>query len=182
MNHRYIAPLLLAVFLLGCEGQPPSSDQIQGAQQERLNREATAQTGMPGITNFTERKLLKDILELRDQAGFQTYTFLENMVPTVVKGHTALGGKLTFFCDSIGYGIPYATQYTNPQKVEYINHTGQVGYSYQVIPQADPNGLYSPSSAEGTWVMCADPSSKGQAKPQYVEPKIVTLTYKPPFD
>ena len=74
---------------------------------------------MPAIKNFRERKILKDILELRDQEGLVTYSYLENMVPQIQPGRTALGGKLTYFGETIGYGIPYATQYTNPQKVEH---------------------------------------------------------------
>ncbi|HWQ60538.1 MAG TPA: hypothetical protein VN420_05355 [Candidatus Fimivivens sp.] len=49
------------------------------------------------------------------------------------------------------------------------------------IPQADPNGLFKPASADGTWVMMLDPVNK-KALPQYIEPKIATFTYKLPFD
>jgi len=120
------------------------------------------QTGMPSIKNFRERKLLKDIIEMRDQDGLVTYTYIvaEN------------SGKLIFLCDSIGYGIPAATQYTNPSKESYKGN-----YSYTVTPQADPNGLFSPASAEGTWVMCKDPT-KDKVSPMYVEPRIITSTFK----
>lgn len=154
----------------GCT--PQSSDDIQRDQQESLLKEATARTGMPAIQNFRERKLLKDILELRDQKGLVTFTYLENMQPAVVKGHTALGGKLTYLGESIGYGIPYATQYTNPQKVEYYT-----GPHYIPLPQADPNGLFSPASAEGTWVMLKDPGGN-TVQPVYIEPRIVTSPFK----
>jgi len=60
-------------------------------------------------------------------------------------------------CNSIGYGLPYATQYTHPSL-------------------ADPNGLYTPSSAEGTWVLCLNPKTK-EAEPQYIEPRIIVSTY-----
>ena len=56
-----------------CNGES-KSDKNQRVQQESLSQEATAQTGMPAIKNFRERKLLKDILELRDQDGLATYT------------------------------------------------------------------------------------------------------------
>ena len=125
-------------------------------------REATAQTGMPNITNFRERKLLKDILELRDQDGLVTFTYL-------VAEQT---GKLTYLGQSIGYGIPAATQYTNPQKVEYYTNSG-----YLSLPQADPNGLFSPASAEGTWVMLKDPQGD-KVRPVYIEPRIVVSPFK----
>ena len=80
--------------LQGCDMS--SSDSIQREQQEKILAEGTAQVGMPAIKNFRERKILKDILELRDQEGLVTYTYLENLSPVVIPGKTALGGKLTF--------------------------------------------------------------------------------------
>lgn len=139
-----------------------SSDAVQRQQQERMLKEGTAQTGMPAIRNFRERKLLKDILELRDQDSIATYTYL----------FSEQTGKLQFFCNSIGYGLPYATQYTNPQKLEGTSH------GYVPMPQADPNGLFSPADAEGTWVMCADPNNGGKALPVYVEPRVVVSPFK----
>ncbi len=140
-----------------------SSDQKQTAQQEKILQEGTSQVGMPGIKNFRERKLLKDILELRDQNGLSTYTYTWSEV----------SGKKTFFCNSIGYGIPYATQFTNPQKSEY-QHGAIV-----TLPQADPSGLFSPASAEGTWVMCKNPNGN-DVKPVYVEPKVIVSPFKLP--
>lgn len=167
--------LLIAIFVvLTAENCQPTSDDIQRDQQEKILREGTAQLGMPAIKNFRERRLLKDILELRDQTGLVTYTYLENLSPEIVRGRTALGGKLTFLGESVGYGIPYATQYTNPQKID--------SYNYHVpLPQADPNGLFSPSSAEGTWILLKDPGGK-DARPVYVEPRVVVSPFKFPAD
>lgn len=156
--------MALAVLIAGCGPDVDSrtSDQKQHDDQEALLKEGTAQTGMPNIKNFRERKLLKDVLEMRDQDGLVTYTYLFAENP----------GKVCFLGDSIGYGIPYATQYTNPQKLEYSQ-----GYYRGTLPQADPNGLFSPASAEGTWILMKDPESK-DVRPQYIEPRIITLTYK----
>lgn len=155
---------VLAVTLTGCTEFTPSSDEVQQEQQERILREGTAQTGMPAIKNFRERKLLKQIIEMRDQDGLVTYTYT---VPETT-------GRPVFLCNSIGYGLPAATQYTNPQKIE--NPPSIVGY--YVMPQADPNGLYSPSSAEGTWVLCTDPSGSGKTRPVYVEPRVIVSPFK----
>ena len=167
-----MVPLLMAV--AGCS--EPTSDDIQRRQQEKMLQEGTAQTGMPAIKNFRERKILKDILELRDQDGLVTYTYVENMNPVVVPGHTVLGGKFTYVGETIGYGIPYATQYTNPQKAEYRSSGG-----WLVLPQADPNGLFSPAAAEGTWVLMKEPNGK-KVLPQYIESRISVFTFKFPFD
>lgn len=137
-------------------------DRQQSDQQATLVAEASAQTGMPAIKNFRERKLLKDILELRDQDGLVTYTYT----------FSEMTGKYTWFCDSVGYGIPYATQYTSPQRSEY-SHGGVA------LPQADPNGLFSPAAAEGTWVMCKNPNGK-DVRPIYLEPRVIVSPFKLP--
>ena len=135
MKRLFILLPLLAI--ISCT-QPsgPSSDDIQRGQQEAILKEATAQTGMPAIKNFRERKLMKDILEMRDQDGLITYTYIENVVPTIAHGRTVLHGKFTLLGESVGYAIPYATQYTNPQKSETFWEHGAIA-----LPQADPNGL-----------------------------------------
>jgi hypothetical protein len=160
----------------GCERQP-TSDDIQAAQQEKLLSEGTKQVGMPAIKNFRERKILKDILEMRDQEGLVTYAYLENVIPVVIPGHTCLGGKLTYYGQAVGYGLPYATQFTNPSKIEASAH--EVGYA--ILPQADPNGLFSPSSAEGTWLLMKDPNSD-KVLPDYVEPKVIVKPFRLPMD
>lgn len=147
--------LVVAIALVGCED---TSDDKQRRDQERILQEGTAQTGMPAIKNFRERKMLKEIIELRDQEGLTTYTYL----------FSEQTGKLIFFGETIGYGIPYATQYTNPEKYVYQGTT---------LPQADPNGLFSPASAEGTWILMKDPNGNG-VKPVYVEPRIVVSPFK----
>lgn len=169
-----ILSVVVVASLTGCSVQT-SSDATQNAKQEQLAAEAAAQTGLPDIVNFREKKLLKLIYELRDQEGLVTYTYVENMTPVVVPGHTVLGGKFTYVGVSIGYGIPYATQYTNPMKVDGNSS------SYVSVPQADPNALFSPDSAEGTWVMLKDPNGK-DALPSYVESRITVVPFKYPFD
>lgn len=152
---------LSAAILTSLSGCYESSDSIQREQQERILKEGTARTGMPAIVNFRERKLVKMLMEMRDQENLITYTYT----------YAEDSGKLTFFCQSVGYGIPYATQYTNPQKYVF-NGNGAV------LPQADPNGLFMPESADATWVMCR--SDKGEVKPVYVEPKVVVSPFKLP--
>ncbi len=172
-----LSVVLFVLLLVGCENRRSTSDEIQRQRQEIVLKEGVAQVGMPAIKNFRELKILKDVYELRDQNGLITYTYMENMVPTVVPGHTVLGGKLTYVGESIGYGIPAATQFTNPQKIEERG----ANYGYAILPQADPNGLFSPTSAEGTWVMMLDKKS-GKALPQYFEPRLVVSTFKYEFD
>jgi hypothetical protein len=134
-----------------------SSDDRQRIEQEKILMEGTTQVGMPAIKNFREKRLLKDILEMRDQEGLITYVYWAS----------EFQGKLVFLGEAIGYGIPYSTQFTNPQKRDCSIS----------LPQADPNGLFSPGSAEGTWVLLKDPSS-GKTSPVYIEPRIVVSPFK----
>lgn len=162
---KFIKCLIIFATLAACEVQEPSSDQKQSEQQEKILEEGTAQTGMPAITKFHERKLMKSIIEMRDQDGLTTYTYTFSEVT----------GKFSLICNSIGYGLPAATQYTSPQHVTLYNRGGS--YFYEVLPQADPNGLFSPSSAEGTWVLCKDPNGP-DVKPLYIEPRITVSPFK----
>lgn len=166
MVYAICSVVLIVTCMTGCEQRPQTSDEVQRAQSERIFAEGTAQVGMPAIKNFRERKLLKEILELRDQDGLVTYTYLYN----------EREGKLVFLGETIGYGIPYATQFTNPQKIESYRGSSGGHYAFEALPQADPNGLFSPSSAEGTWIMLKDPRGK-DVKPVYVEPRIVVSPF-----
>jgi len=161
--------LALSLGVASCDNTPPSADEIQREQQETILKEGTAQTGMPAIRNFTERKLMKDIIELRDQAGLSTFTYSETM-----------SGQLIMRCRSVGYGLPYATQYTSPQKLQYTRDSVRSGtplWRGDVMPQADPNGLFAPPSAEGTWILCKDPNGT-DVKPVYFEVRVIVSPFK----
>jgi hypothetical protein len=132
-----------------------TSDQLQHDQQEVLLQAATA-TGMPAIVNFAERKMLKRILEIRDQA-INTTTYIVDM-----------NGRPHKICDSIGYGFPYSTQFTNPSQ----NPLKDV-----VISQAEPNGLFSSPTSEGTWISCVDPANKHNIQVVYVEPRVIVSPF-----
>jgi len=146
-----IAALTAATMLAGCG--PETSHQRESKQQEAMSLQAVEAVGMPSIPNFAEKRMMKDILELRDK-DVATTTYITDM-----------NGKLHKRCDSIGYGLPYATQYTNPQTEHYASS------HYVVLPQSDPNGLYSPASADGTWVMCVNHKT-GKPVPVYIEDRV----------
>ena len=144
---------LAGIALAACDHTPTSSE-IEAQKQEQISLQSGQTVGMPAITNFAEKRMMKDILELRDQST-PTTTYITDM-----------NGKLHKRCDSVGYGLPYATQYTNPSSVQYRGNG-----AYTVLPQADPNGLYSPAAAEGTWILCVDKKS-GKPKPVYIEDRV----------
>ena len=98
----------------------------------------------------------------------------------MVPGYTCLGGKLTFVKESVSYGVPASTQFTNPQKIEERCIFRQSA-AYAILPQADPNGLFSPATCDGTWIMMNDEGA-GKPMPQYSEPKLYVSTFKFPVD
>lgn len=160
------AVALAAVLVLGCcafndDGcsPAPTSDSTQQAQQEKMSQESNAEIGMPGITNFIEKKVMKRLYEMRDR-NVVTFTYIVDMQ-----------GRLHHVCDSMGYGLPYGVQYSNPEKI-----VQSYSQSYGTLPQAEPNGLFMPPSAEGTWVICA--STKGEFTPMYIEPRVIVSPFR----
>lgn len=166
MKFNYIIASLLPLALAGCDEvtNNGSSDQIMQRQQEQLLQEGVSAVPLPAIKNFREKRLLTDILEMRDQKGLTTYTYIV----------AEMTGKLVLLGKSFGYGIPYSTQLSNPQKIAEKN-TYQSG-SYAILPQAEPNGLFSPASAEGTWVIFAGPNGE-EAAPVLIEPRIIVSPF-----
>lgn len=154
---KVLLGLLLVMSFVSCTFEP-TTDQIEQEKQEKILAEGQRQTGMPSIVNYQEKKNLKSIYELRDNNKLVNYAYLFNNMT----------GKLIFLGKCIGYGIPYATQYSNPQKLDY--HT-----NYVTMPQAEPNGLFMPADARGTWVLLLDKDS--QPHPVYIEPDVVVSPF-----
>ena len=149
---KFVLFAAAALALVACD---ETSDQKQARAQENLKQQGVDSVGMPAIHNFAEMRMMKQIIEKRDQ-NRSTYTYILDM-----------NGVFHLVCKSVGYGLPYATQYTNPQRITQGGH---------VIPQADPNGLFSPATADGTWVMCLNPDSQ-QPDVVYIEPRVVVLPW-----
>lgn len=166
MRSKTTLILALSVITMGadCAGTP-SAEKEQRAATRLLQSEAQAQVGMPDILNWTERRQMKDILELRDQPQLSTYTYIVNMA-----------GELLPLCHSIGYGLPYAVQYTSPSY-----HLDEPDGGDLAMPQPDPNGLYMPGESSATWVLCVDPET-GEPDPVYVEPSIIVTRFELTLD
>lgn len=155
--------LTIAFLISLCACRAPSTDEKQAEQQSKALEQAHSQIGMPAIGNFSERRMMKDLYELRDKT-FPTHTYIVN----------EREGCLTYLGASIGYGLPYAAQYTAPTKIRW-----REGGGYIQVPQAEPNGLFMPDAAEGTWVMLKDPNGD-DVKAVYIEPRIVVSPFKLP--
>jgi hypothetical protein len=155
-----VAVLMLAPSDQTCES---STDDKVAAQQAQTLEQAHAQVGMPSFNNFEEKRMAKDIYELRDKA-IATHTYIVN----------EMGGCLVYLGPSVGYGLPYATQYSAPTHID-------CGGSHACIqvPQAEPNGLFMPAAADGTWILMKDPVGD-KTLPVYVEPRVLVSPFRLP--
>ena len=156
---KYFIAICALASLAACN-QPETAASIERKKQAEMSLRGVESVGMPAIVNFAEKRMMKDIIELRDQ-NVATTTYIVDM-----------NGNMHKVCDSVGFGLPYATQYTNPQMPQQT----VAGGSTYVLAQADPNGLYSPASADGTWVQCVNPKTK-KATVVFLEPRIIVSPF-----
>lgn len=135
-----------------------TADDVQRKKTETMLGEAQKQIGMPNIVNWQQRRLMKAIYELCDQENLICYAYIKSDYQ----------GKLMFIGRCIGFGIPFSAQYTNPMK--------KIKMRELTIPQADPNGLFMPTSSSATWLMMVDPKTN-KPRPVYIEPEIVVSPF-----
>ena len=144
--------------LTGCDGTTSREKEYT----ETLMSQANDAIGNPDIVNFFEKAQLKEIYEMRDDPNLVCYWY-------AVNNYT---GKYIYEGECIGYGIPYSTSYTQPES--YAGSGSSV-----VLPQADPNALYSNGvTTSATWILSLD--EKGDVYPRYEEREIAVSQTKIP--
>ena len=171
MRFRYpfmaVIAILSILFLSACERQTATAstaDQRAAEQTKQASSEADRKVGgPPHIIHYTEKRNLKLLYELRDQASLLTYTYVRDMQ-----------GQLHHLCDSIGFGIPASVQFTNPDRIAH--KTTYQGGSYGTLPQPEPNALFMPEGLSATYIMCIDPAG-GDPKPLYEEDEITVSLF-----
>lgn len=57
-----------------------------------------------------------------------------------------------YVCPSLGLGVPDTSQLSNPQQIAPIS--GKWGGGATTLPQADPFGIHTPATSDGTFVIC----------------------------
>ena len=167
MKRGIINILCIALFLsfgsmIGCNEERVTTDNEQAEATESLVAEANRQIGLPNITNFQQKKLMKLILEMCDKEDLLTYVYIKS----------DYHGKLFFIGKGVGYGVPFSAQFTNPERIAGKHHQG----GFFSLPQPDPNGLFMPTSSSATWMLMIDPKTN---KPRlvYLEPEIVVSPF-----
>lgn len=167
--------LVLAVMCLaGCGQRETASSEENNYTQTLMEQSATI-VGYPEVTNFFEKSQLKEIYELRDDPNLICYWYTKN----------DMSGKWIYQGECVGYGIPYTTQFTQPETMQRaalpaLSATGKDkswnDYFTEILPQADPNGLYSSPSTSATWILKTD--TEGNITPTYVESEITVSQVK----
>ena len=161
--------IITSIVFTACEQSVKNdSDKQLQEQTEQAMIEANNQVGLPAIVNYQEKKLLKWIYELCDQEDLICYAYLWN----------EYNGKLVFIGKCLGYGIPYSTQFSNPEKLVDVTDFGINSYHSNdgvVISQAEPNGLFKPVGLSATWLIMLD--DKNEPRPVYIEPSIIVSPF-----
>lgn len=158
--------VLTIIFTQGCH-DPKNTSKAEQAQTEATNKildEINREIGLPDLKNFQQKRTLKMIMEMCDQTDLICYAYLKSEYT----------GKLTFLGKCVGFGVPFSAQYTNPYKLQAFDLPGT--WHYELIPQADPNGLYMPTSSSATWLLMVNPKTQ-EVQPAYIEPEIVVSPF-----
>jgi hypothetical protein len=153
----------LVTIAVGCHEKPTYS-KVMSERTSILMSEAVKQTGLPNIHNFWQRKQLKMILEMVDDSTLLTYAY----------SFDRNKGMFRYIGRAVGFGVPFAAQYTNPQQIATRRRYGHLVSG--VIAQPDPSGIYSPTSATATWLLLVD--STGDFHVVYMEP-LLTVSQVP---
>lgn len=172
MKKKVILIAIIGATVMGTVGcskvETTGSHKEQEKQQQKISEESNRQAGMPNIKNFFEKKTAKTIWELRDNPDLTTYAYTQNM-----------DGKFVYLGKCIGYGLPYTTQYTSPEKLQKGGGNSESGIWGGSIPQADPNGLYSSETTNATWLMLVNEETN-ETEIVYSEPEIIVSQTKLP--
>lgn len=143
----------------GCDASP-SADALQKKRVDDQMAQAEMAVPPPRIDDFSQLRDMTTIMERADDA-ISTYAY-----------YMDVHGKLHFLCEAKGYGLPYSTQTTNPDKVAYRSSAG-----YAVIRQAEPSGLFMPDNVAATWILCVNPESGG-FDAVYWEPDLIVSPFR----
>ena len=152
----------------GCTSTTDEAANQQSQAQAQSLLQANEAVGMPAITHWQERRMVKDLPTRRSETSpSRPHAYLVNEMrgcPRLHQVHRSATGCRT------------APQFTAPEKDIYATTSSSVHHN---IPQPEPNGLYIPEAAEGTWLLMKDPGSP-DVKPVYFEPRIVVTPFRLP--
>ena len=158
-----ILALAGALFLAAC-GEP-SADQKDSVAVDKQQGQYSVAQPVPQYDYSLERAASIELYNARNQ-NVATYTVWRSDF-----------GQVLGDCPSVGYPIPYDASLTNPIKIGRRYLKGG-GYSYHVVEQAEPNGLYSSKNSIATWIRCVvDVDGVPTMTPIYIEDRVTAYPY-----
>lgn len=149
---------MMICMLVGC------GETEENQYTKELMNQAYDAVGFPNVSNYFERAQLKEIYELRDDPNLICYWYTKN----------DMSGKWIYQGKCIGYGIPYTTSMTASESLQKIETT--MGAEWEIVPLAEPNGLYASPSTSATWILSVN--EDGDITPIYVESEITVSQTK----
>lgn len=144
-------------------GQKAAKQSVNSEQESIANGLKAIEKTQP-LPRFNYSQLRQNLIEIQTAQAqtTQTTSFFFNLG---VQNPTQV-------CPSIGFPIASTTQLSNPeQKITDVGRSN--GSGNVVLPQIDPNGVYSGQST-GTYVMCLN--AEGKAYAAYDEGTVKTVT------
>lgn len=165
-----------AIGLAACHEQPAPSSNAQIASEQDIAMQQLERSDPVPFPTYSFQRHITISMFVAEQMQVRTYS-------VVYDQFAAPGSRIEFACPSLGYPVPGGTQLTNPQMIDRRVFQGAPSYSGPggwytesgVIDQAEPNGLFPPSTADATMVPCVN--SAGKIVPTYVEHNVEAFAY-----
>lgn len=166
MKKLILLAIIAALILSSCATENAG---VKAIQTDKVNQDAGVLQIVQNqpAPNLGGRSWARDVVIgalLKRNTAFTTWTYTKSMT-----------GQITEICQSIGYPVPYSTQLTNPERVDWVNLSGPSG-TYATLPNAEPDSLYYPESANATWITCTKPD--GTSDVVYFEDNVFTLPWR----
>jgi hypothetical protein len=155
---------LISFNLVGCGNYKPTAEEKDQAETDKIMNDLGQTQKIPKISYSQTRASLIKILELEGKAT-ATWTVERSM-----------DGRILTIFPSIGYPIPGGTSLTNPQQLTCRAYSStSASNSCSTIGQAEPTGVFPPTTSEGTRVIQVMPD--GSKVVFYSEGKLSTYAY-----
>lgn len=153
ISKRFILVAITLLVIASIAAECSNPDAVESQNVKRQQQLYVNSQPAPYFEWSLERHLMTELYKARN-----------NAVSTFSLTFNDFRGAISWSCASIGFPIPGGTQLTNPQ--QYV-------VSGAVLPQAEPNGLFTPATSAGTYVMCVN--KDGTVSPTYIEDNVRTF-------
>lgn len=152
-----LAVVATVMGLAACSVEQSASQTVKETEiVERQQSQYSIAQPVPAYDYSLERDLIIQLYNVRNQEVTTHSVWRSNY------------GQIEGDCRSMGYGLPYDTSLTNPQRAVY--ETGYQSITGVAVGQPEPNGVFASTNTSATWVFCL--SDAGRIEPVYVEAKV----------